>query len=317
MEESGGLNLYGFVGNDGIGTFDYLGMCDVLTGDVIGSGVAGAVYGFVESRVKKRLLKAAITAIPVVGEIIAGGVVAWDVVSGGIAIGKLAVNRDAITDRIKEIFEDPDLEMWFDCIPQADCVRLSFLLGQVFGDSILGGKGLKASTIKAHNKVKDFVRKLKGGGKKKALSRLNDSDTVKPATEPNVDPTDVGPGSATKTGQSWFDDVARNATRNADSSKLVLGKYLEDGKSYTKVAAHYKATYFKVENWGQVTKGLSQDEIWQINETFLRQQIQQGKQIILSHNPATATGFFAKEVGYLESLGYKFVQENWVWKAVR
>jgi len=198
MEESGGLNLYGFVGNDGIGTFDYLGMCDVLTGDVIGSGVAGAVYGFVESRVKKRLLKAAITAIPVVGEIIAGGVVAWDVVSGGIAIGKLAVNRDAITDRIKEIFEDPDLEMWFDCIPQADCVRLSFLLGQVFGDSILGGKGLKASTIKAHNKVKDFVRKLKGGGKKKALSRLNDSDTVKPATESNVDPTDVGPGSAAK-----------------------------------------------------------------------------------------------------------------------
>ena len=83
------------------------------------------------------------------------------------------------------------------------------------------------------------------------------------------------------------------------------------------MAAHYKASYFKVDNWGQITKGLSQDEIWQINESFFRQQIQQGKQIILSHNPATATGFFAKEVGYLESLGYKFVQENWVWKAVR
>jgi hypothetical protein len=83
------------------------------------------------------------------------------------------------------------------------------------------------------------------------------------------------------------------------------------------VAAHYKATYFKVENWSEVTKGLTQDEIWRINETFLRQQIQQGKQIILSHNPATATNYFAREVSYLEALGYSFVQDGWVWKAVR
>ena len=65
--------------------------------------------------------------------------------------------------------------------------------------ALVNRKDLKSNILQARTKVKDFVRKLfKGGGKKKALSRLNDSDTVKPATEPNVDPTDVGPGSATK-----------------------------------------------------------------------------------------------------------------------
>lgn len=48
-------------------------------------------------------------------------------------------------------------------------------------------------------------------------------------------------------GAGWFDDVARNATRNADSNKLVLGHFPREGTSYQKVAAHCKATYFKVE----------------------------------------------------------------------
>jgi hypothetical protein len=59
------------------------------------------------------------------------------------------------------------------------------------------------------------------------------------------------------------------------------------------------------------------DEIWEINKAFLRQQIGAGKQIILSHDPSKATGFFLREVAYLEDLGYRFVKENWVWKAIR
>jgi Flp pilus assembly pilin Flp len=116
---------------------------------------------------------------------------------------------------------------------------------------------------------------------------------------------------------AFFDDIAKSATRNPNSTKVVLGKFLEENRAYTKVAAHYGASYFKVENWAQVTKGLSRAETWKINEAFIRQQIQAGKQIILSHDPAKATGFFAQEVTYLEGLGYKFVKENWVWKAVR
>lgn len=93
-----------------------------------------------------------------------------------------------------------------------------------------------------------------------------------------------------------FDDIATQATRNAGSNKVVLGKFSKEGRSYTNVAAHYKASYLKVENWNQVTKGMTQAEKWEINEAFLRQQLSAGKQVILSHNPATATGFFAKEV---------------------
>jgi hypothetical protein len=95
-------------------------------------------------------------------------------------------------------------------------------------------------------------------------------------------------------GASWFDEVARSATRNADSNKVMLGHFAREGTSYQKAAAHYKATYFKVANYDAVTKGLSQDEIWRINETFLSQQLRQGKQVLFSHDPtkARAGSFF-------------------------
>jgi hypothetical protein len=121
-------------------------------------------------------------------------------------------------------------------------------------------------------------------------------------------------------GADWFDNVARNATRNADSDKLVLGHFAREGTSYQNVAAHYKATYFKVEDWNAVTKGLTQDEIWRVNETFLTRQIRQGKQILFSHDPlkAKAGSFFEREVDFLRELGYTFRQKNqWTWEAVR
>lgn len=123
-----------------------------------------------------------------------------------------------------------------------------------------------------------------------------------------------------KRSAGWFDDVALSATRNGGSDKLVLGHFARDGTTYQKVAAHYKATYFKVENWEAVTKGLSQSQIWKINETFLTQQLRQGKQVLFSHNPlkAKSGSFFEREVNYLRELGYSFKQKNqWTWEAVR
>lgn len=119
---------------------------------------------------------------------------------------------------------------------------------------------------------------------------------------------------------NWFDDTAKNATRNAGSDKLVLGHFSRDGISYQKVAAHYNATYFKVGNWNAVTRGLSQNEIWRINETFLTQQLRQGKQVLFSHDPskARAGSFFEREVNFLRDLGYSFRQKNqWTWEAIR
>ena len=113
----------------------------------------------------------------------------------------------------------------------------------------------------------------------------------------------------------FFDELATAATRNADRTKLVLGKWNTPGQSYQSVAAHYNATYFKLDNWRVLSKTLSDSELWKINEVFLRQQIKQGKQIILSHDPTTATGFFKNEVDFLGNF-YRFEKDGWVWKAI-
>ena len=115
----------------------------------------------------------------------------------------------------------------------------------------------------------------------------------------------------------FIEDLALHATRNADSGTVVLGKTLEDGKAYTKVAAHYEATYFKLDDWRNLTQELSRDEIWEINKAFLDLQIRQGKRFVLSHSPDTATGAFLDEVRYLKDHGYRFERNGWVWEAVR
>ena len=124
-------------------------------------------------------------------------------------------------------------------------------------------------------------------------------------------------GLAAHRGAEFFDDLARQSTRNPESTRVVLGKWQQEGKGYTRVAAHYRASYFKATDYRELTKTLTPDELWKINEAFLDQQIRAGKQILLSHDPSTATGFYLREVQYLEDLGYRFVQENWIWKAVR
>ena len=135
-----------------------------------------------------------------------------------------------------------------------------------------------------------------------------------------VNSLDIPEINAPKVGVDWFDDVARQATRNPGSDKLVLGHFSQDTISYQKVAAHYKATYFKLDDWKSVTKGMSQDEIWRINKVFLTQQIRKGKQILFSHDPLKARpkSFFEREVNFLRDLGYSFKQKNqWTWEAVR
>lgn len=120
---------------------------------------------------------------------------------------------------------------------------------------------------------------------------------------------------APKFPNNYFDDIARLATRNAESTIVVIGKFRADGKSYIKVAAHLKATYLKIGNWRELARKLTPDELWKINEAFMDQQIRAGKRIIISHDPTKATGFFAKEISYLEKMGYIFEQKGWIWEA--
>ncbi len=188
-----------------------------------------------------------------------------------------------------------------------NAAKISFRAGatgfELTGDVVRRFNGLvKADQSKALEIFEKLPKKDFGGNVSKQL------DTAIDAAKASV------------RGADWFDDVAKQATRNADSTKLVLGHFATDGTTYQKVAAHYKATYFKVENWSEVTKGLSPDEIWRINKTFLTQQMKQGKQILFSHNPLKArpNSFFEREVDFLRDLGYKFRQKDqWTWEAYK
>ncbi|RMG24777.1 MAG: hypothetical protein D6732_23255, partial [Methanobacteriota archaeon] len=103
-------------------------------------------------------------------------------------------------------------------------------------------------------------------------------------------------------GTRWYKKIARWSTRRPSSKKVVLGKLYEDGYSYIDVANELEATYFHIENWDEISNTLSRDEIWEINEAFLRQQLAEGKEIILAHNPTSdrLQGFFKRELEFLK-----------------
>jgi hypothetical protein len=97
------------------------------------------------------------------------------------------------------------------------------------------------------------------------------------------------------TKNSIYSDYAMQATRNAGSSEVVLGKFNQGGVSYVQVAVDRGATYFQLDDWNKVVKEVGESKIWQINKQFLEQQIHAGKTFILSHDPVKATGYFASE----------------------
>lgn len=75
------------------------------------------------------------------------------------------------------------------------------------------------------------------------------------------------------------------------------------------------ATYFELDNWDSVVKEVGESNTWNINESFLQQQANAGKNFILSHDSAQATGYYAKEVNSLKEMGYNFVKDGSIWGA--
>jgi len=110
---------------------------------------------------------------------------------------------------------------------------------------------------------------------------------------------------------------AIQATNNPNSSKIVLGKTNEGGVGYIQVAKDKNATYFNLDNWDHLAKNMTRDEMWEINKTFLIQQLAKGKEILFSHNPNTATGAFLREVEFLKKRGFSFKKIDGTWKAVK
>lgn len=114
-----------------------------------------------------------------------------------------------------------------------------------------------------------------------------------------------------------YTEYAVKATKNPSSAEVVIGKFNVDGVSYVDVAKRRGSTYFQLDNWDQVVKIVGEDNMWNINELFLKQQLLEGKVFFLSHDPSIATGYFAKEVDFLKSRGYGFIKVGTIWKAIK
>ena len=121
-----------------------------------------------------------------------------------------------------------------------------------------------------------------------------------------------------------YEDYAREATKNGDSDKVILGKFSGPGgkDSYQNVAEYYDSTYFQMDNWDEVVKKVGADNMWNINEAFLRQQEEAGKTFYLAHDPddpEVANSYYLKEIDWLRSRGYEFEFDAGagLWRAVK
>lgn len=116
-------------------------------------------------------------------------------------------------------------------------------------------------------------------------------------------------------------EYAKSATRNPDSTQVVLGKYNSDfnDASYIEMAIMYEATYFDMDDYDEVASKTDPSFMWSINEQFLKDQAAQGKQFILVDDPYSATGAYGNEVAWLQNHGYTFEFEPGIsaWKAVK
>ncbi|WP_110953616.1 hypothetical protein [Anaerosinus massiliensis] len=112
-------------------------------------------------------------------------------------------------------------------------------------------------------------------------------------------------------------EFAEQETMNPNSNIVALGNYWKDGVSYVQVAKDMEATYFEVRNWSQLVAEFGETNMWKINQKFLEQQVNAGKNFVFSHNPFEADGYFLNEVDYLISRGYTFWQEGSIWHAMK
>ena len=102
---------------------------------------------------------------------------------------------------------------------------------------------------------------------------------------------------------SWYQSMASEFT-NVGANEVVLGR----SGNYEAVAQSRGSTYFHTTDtrWDEVRDmvGVGNKGMWNINKTFLDQQISAGSTFALANNPVTSGGYyFKKEVAYLASKG--------------
>ena len=100
-----------------------------------------------------------------------------------------------------------------------------------------------------------------------------------------------------------YDEIARLSTHNAESNKVMLGKYDGGGATSYIAKAGKEYTYFSLNEWDDVARIVGSQNMWKINQAFLDQQIALGKTFYTSHSIVGASGAFYEEIVYLQSLG--------------
>ena len=136
----------------------------------------------------------------------------------------------------------------------------------------------------------------------KSLDRV--SDTIKCAEEAQEPIRKIIKSSSREDLVKNLDIWVILSTHNNDSNIVVLGKFNYNNVSYDEVAKNLHATYYSNPFYSDLEKVISKDDLWEINETFLKNQIDAGKTIIFSHNPKVNWG----ECGFADEI--KFLREN-------
>ncbi len=114
---------------------------------------------------------------------------------------------------------------------------------------------------------------------------------------------DIRFGYALKAAQKGnYNQLAKFATHNKRSKQVGLGKYIEGSpNSYEALSKANKYTYYelKPEYW-EKTKAVLGNNTWEVNRTFLDQQVAKGKIFIKLSNDYT--GDYLRELRYLKLL---------------
>ena len=113
----------------------------------------------------------------------------------------------------------------------------------------------------------------------------------------------------------------RDATHNAKSDEVMLGKYTENSDTnYVNQAQKENMTYFSLDDddW-ETLKEQGSDAVWEVNKKFLEEQEKAGKTFYMCADPYAVTGYFSMEMDWLINHGYHFVYDHdrGLYKAVK
>lgn len=129
--------------------------------------------------------------------------------------------------------------------------------------------------------------------------------------------------------QKDINELTKLTTHNANSNTALLGKFEQNSvKSYEQIAYENGFTYFDAGNNGwSAMANVNPQLAYDVNAQFLKEQIQNGKEFVLSDNPDEAMNLFkqlgdkapsySKEMEQLREAGYSWVKDGDFWRAIK